>query len=67
MPTKKRNFTEEFREEAVRLALTSDQPHHDTADNSDNHTPLFKTMTNSQSIHITNCFISIIWYDCISS
>jgi len=31
MPTKKRNFTEEFREEAVRLALTSDQPHHDTA------------------------------------
>ena len=33
MPTKKRNFTEEFREEAVRLALTSDQPHHDTADN----------------------------------
>ena len=24
MPTKKRNFTEEFREEAVRLALTSD-------------------------------------------
>ena len=31
MPIKKRNFTEEFREEAVRLALTSDQPHHDTA------------------------------------
>jgi transposase InsO family protein len=31
MPTKKRNFTEEFREEAVRLALTSDHPHHDTA------------------------------------
>lgn len=28
MPIKKRNFTEEFREEAVRLALTSDQPHH---------------------------------------
>jgi len=25
MPTKKRIFTEEFREEAVRLALTSDQ------------------------------------------
>ncbi|PCJ38537.1 MAG: hypothetical protein COA81_12820 [Alphaproteobacteria bacterium] len=31
MPTKKSNFTEDFREEAVRLALTSDQPHHDTA------------------------------------
>jgi len=26
MPTKKHNFTEEFRKKAVRLALTSDQP-----------------------------------------
>lgn len=31
MPIKKCNFTEEFREEAIRLTLTSDQHHHDTA------------------------------------
>lgn len=31
MPIKKSNFTEDFRDETVRLALTSDQSHHDIA------------------------------------